>query len=348
MVMESDLSALLQQDIAQTRHRLQEILSNLSSSACSPQSVQEGLTAAHTLKALAAVQGVPHLEQYAAQLEQLFLKARQLEPDAVHAKILPWVKTIEREFRSACELAQQEPSAVSPEQRSSANKLASLVDQLHHLDQRRVEQRYQSHLQQVTRENTDCVLLESLFRSFLPWLQQASTALQKEVQVEIKVSSPVTLQPSVATRLQVILVHLLRNALFHGVESAEIREWSGKSKTGTIELCAEIDGDNLVVSVSDDGQGVIEQSTSLARQRVESKPCLFQPASGQGTETAITETSIYAVTNSQTGLGVGLYIVRTQAEGLGGDFKLHSIPQVGTSATLQLPLQVCREMGGDE
>lgn len=343
--MDSDLFNLLNLDIRQTQEGLQEVLERIATASISPDVLKQGLCAAHTLKALSAVRGIAHLEEYSAQLEQLFLKGAEFQPEEVYCWIQPQIQTIQREFREACLLHAGDESVKSHP--TFSGKLIGLIEKLHRTDQERSQLAYEVHLKQLGKGE---ISVESIFRSFIPWIQRISQETRKKIQVEPNVPVGISLHASSVAPLQIILVHLLRNAAFHGIEPPGIRAVRGKTETGTIELSAEVDGDVLSIAVSDDGQGLSQErapEACLSCSEQVSFPFPEEPIPKQCESDSIADTSIYAVSNSHTGLGIGLHIVSTQVSGLNGEFELKSIPFTGTSAIVRIPTQSFKEQGDD-
>ena len=139
------------------------------------------------------------------------------------------------------------------------------------------------------------------------------------------------------------LLHVLRNALDHGVESAQERAAAGKPPSATIVLRAHRDGDQVVVEVEDDGRGVdvarvrevaaargvADAETLAAMSDEEAVHLIFAP----GFSTAAEVTSL-------SGRGVGMDAVRNAIERLGGRVRIASRPGEGTTVSLILPFTV--------
>ncbi|MHB1206984.1 MAG: chemotaxis protein CheA [Rhodospirillaceae bacterium] len=139
------------------------------------------------------------------------------------------------------------------------------------------------------------------------------------------------------------LLHLLRNALDHGIETAEIRRSAGKPETATIELRAARAADMVIVEVADDGAGVdvakvrdVAQARGLgtaeqigALSDAEVTDLIFQP--GFSTASAITEHS---------GRGVGMDAVRTALARMGGRVAMETVPGRGSTVRLTMPFSV--------
>ena len=137
------------------------------------------------------------------------------------------------------------------------------------------------------------------------------------------------------------LLHLLRNAIDHGIEPPEKREKIGKPPEGTVKLTAERKKDHILITVEDDGagldpekikrkaleKGIISEAESKAMTAQQLIDLIFLP--GFSTSEKVTETS---------GRGVGMDIVKTKIESLGGTVQIESAVGKGTKVTLTLPL----------
>jgi two-component system, chemotaxis family, sensor kinase CheA len=123
------------------------------------------------------------------------------------------------------------------------------------------------------------------------------------------------------------LVHLLRNAVHHGIEPPAEREAAGKPPLGLIELRAEQRGALVEITVADDGRGVPEHVLAESGQGVTLADILAR--AGFSTAGAVTDVA---------GRGVGLDAVKRQVESLGGRLEAHSRPGVGTEISLLVPL----------
>jgi two-component system chemotaxis sensor kinase CheA len=153
----------------------------------------------------------------------------------------------------------------------------------------------------------------------------------------------VRLDRSVIDRIGDPLVHLVRNAVDHGIESPAVREEKGKDPTGTIELRAEQQRDNVVIEVTDDGAGIdadavraravedgllsFEEAEALADEEVHE--LLFR--SGFSTVEEVTEVS---------GRGVGMNVVDRVLTELDGSVQITSDVNEGTTVRLTLPVTV--------
>lgn len=175
---------------------------------------------------------------------------------------------------------------------------------------------------------------------FIPALNSLSQRYQKPLAVEIQGENTL-MDQAILEQLKTPLTHLVRNAFDHGVESAAARQKLGKPATAKIVLGARVSGNQVLISVQDDGQGVnLEKVTQKAIQLglcpQESVPLL--------TEEQILEFlfapgfSTAAQVGDLSGRGVGLDVVRLQVERLRGTIRVNTKPQQGTTFTLALPL----------
>ncbi|MWG33043.1 ATP-binding protein [Halomarina oriensis] len=170
------------------------------------------------------------------------------------------------------------------------------------------------------------------------------TARAQDKQVALDVSGrEVGLDRSVIDRLSAPLVHVVRNAVDHGIETPESREAIGKDAQGTVEVRAERARDGVVIEIEDDGRGI---DVDAVRQRVvdndllsaeeaselpseELYPYVFEP--GFSTAEEVTDVS---------GRGVGMDVVDRVTADLGGSVEVESTPGEGTTVRLRLPITV--------
>ena len=153
------------------------------------------------------------------------------------------------------------------------------------------------------------------------------------------------------------LMHLLRNSADHGLESAEVRKERGKPEVGSIFLDAYQDGNNVVIEVRDDGNGIdTEAVKSKAIERG-----LITPEQGDNmSEKEIIDLLFHAgfstakVVSDVSGRGVGLDVVKSMIESLNGEVEVKSKLGVGSTWTIRLPLTLAIiqalmvEVGGEK
>ncbi len=182
--------------------------------------------------------------------------------------------------------------------------------------------------------------LETVLNHFPRGLRDLSLKYKKPVDLKIK-GGEVLVDKGILDKLHDPLLHLLRNAFDHGIESPEVRQKQGKSETGTIEIRAAHRGNRTVIEMSDDGGGInLDKIAQRAIDRGWLSPSqlagikkeqlldfIFEP--GFSTADRVSEVS---------GRGVGLDVVRSQLQAVKGTVKVHSSPGEGTTFTLSLPL----------
>jgi two-component system chemotaxis sensor kinase CheA len=148
----------------------------------------------------------------------------------------------------------------------------------------------------------------------------------KEVELVVE-GEDTELDRAILERLSDLLVHLLRNAVAHGIEPPAERKQCGKPACGRLELRAEQRGGIVEIALADDGRGVAESALAEARRTGSLTDVLTQP----GFSTASEVSGI-------SGRGVGLDAVKAQVEAFGGTLEVRSEPQHGTEVVLRLPL----------
>ena len=170
-----------------------------------------------------------------------------------------------------------------------------------------------------------------------------SMAKQLGKNVEILISGEnMEVDKSVLNLLEAPIMHLLRNAVDHGIEPPDTRVVDGKSRMGHIILSARDAGDSILISVTDDGRGidrdrVIERANSLKLLTKPPEECngrdIFDMISAPGF------TTLDAVTPF-SGRGVGLDVVRANVEGVGGSVTIESSVGAGTRIVLDIPVTI--------
>ncbi len=202
------------------------------------------------------------------------------------------------------------------------------------------------YLERVTTNLHDAVMkvrmvpVERVFNRFPRMIRDLAQSLEKNI--ILKMSGEETeLDRTVIDEIGDPLIHLLRNSADHGIETPEERIKIGKPKQGTINLRAYQDGNNVVIEVEDDGngidyekirekaieRGIITKETSQALSENELLQFIFAPSFS----TALKITNV-------SGRGVGLDVVKTKIEALGGNVEVKSEAGKGTKFMVRLPL----------
>ncbi|MBN1961062.1 MAG: response regulator [Deltaproteobacteria bacterium] len=138
------------------------------------------------------------------------------------------------------------------------------------------------------------------------------------------------------------ILHLVRNAIDHGIETPAQREQTGKSKEGHLELTASQEASMVLITIADDGAGIDPQQV---QQRAISLGLLNENSDPLSTQEAIaylfrTGFSTRTITTETSGRGVGLDVVKSQVERLGGSVRVTSSLGIGTRFELRVPLMV--------
>jgi two-component system chemotaxis sensor kinase CheA len=144
---------------------------------------------------------------------------------------------------------------------------------------------------------------------------------------------------TIIERLADPMVHLIRNACDHGLETAEQRLAAGKSETGTVRLSADQSGDEIIITIRDDGRGInrdavrakAEAQDLIALGQVIADQDLLQMIFHPGFSTAAQVTNL-------SGRGVGMDVVKRTIESLRGSIHIESIDGEGSTITLRIPL----------
>ena len=182
--------------------------------------------------------------------------------------------------------------------------------------------------------------IETVTQKFPKMVRDLSKKLDKQMKLVIT-GEETELDRTVIDEIGDPLMHLLRNSADHGLETADVRISRGKDPVGNIELNAYQDGNNVVIEVKDDGNGIdvervrdkalekgsITQAQAEAMTDKEIIDLLFQPSFS--TAKAVTDVS---------GRGVGLDVVKTKIESLGGDIEVKTKLGEGSTFIIRLPL----------
>ena len=182
--------------------------------------------------------------------------------------------------------------------------------------------------------------VEAVFLRFPRLVRDLSTKLGKQVELVLS-GQDTELDRTVIDALGDPIVHLVRNSLDHGMESAEERVAAGKPATGTVEISARHAGSSIVISVRDDGRGIDpEKVARKAHERglisADQIPSVDQARAAELLFTAGFSTA--ETTSDISGRGVGMDAVRSAIRGLGGEATLTSVQGSGTVAEIRLPL----------
>ncbi|HXE44805.1 MAG TPA: chemotaxis protein CheA [Conexibacter sp.] len=184
------------------------------------------------------------------------------------------------------------------------------------------------------------VPVESVFLRFPRLVRDLATRLGKQVELRLE-GADTELDRTVVDALGDPLVHLVRNALDHGLETPDERAAAGKPPVGVVELSARHAGGHVIVSVRDDGRGI--DPAAVGRVAVErgllgAEDAAALDATGAAELLFAPGFSTARETTDVSGRGVGMDAVRERVRALGGEVGIEAGAQGGTSAQLRLPL----------
>jgi two-component system chemotaxis sensor kinase CheA len=178
--------------------------------------------------------------------------------------------------------------------------------------------------------------IATVFGRFPRLVRDLAHSEQKQVRL-VTSGGETSLDKAILDRLSEPLIHLLNNAVVHGIESVEERVSRGKPPEATLQLTAASQSSRVVIRLTDDGRGLDEQKI-LAKAEA-----LGLEVRGSGSEQIhsvifLPGFSTAAEVSQLAGRGVGLDVVATSIHGLGGTIEVESRPGRGCSFTLDLPL----------
>ncbi|HCA65721.1 chemotaxis protein CheA [Stutzerimonas stutzeri] len=182
--------------------------------------------------------------------------------------------------------------------------------------------------------------IKKVFGRFPRLVRDLARSLKKEINLEL-VGEETDLDKNLVEALADPLVHLVRNAVDHGIEMPEEREAAGKPRTGRVVLSAEQEGDHILLVISDDGKGMdanilrakavekgmLEKDAADRLSDLECYNLIFAP--GFSTKTEISDVS---------GRGVGMDVVKTKISQLNGTVNVFSTKGQGSKVVIKVPL----------
>ncbi|MDG9924817.1 MULTISPECIES: chemotaxis protein CheA [unclassified Pseudomonas] len=182
--------------------------------------------------------------------------------------------------------------------------------------------------------------IKKVFGRFPRLVRDLARNLKKEINLEL-VGEETDLDKNLVEALADPLVHLVRNAVDHGIEGPDEREAAGKARGGRVVLSAEQEGDHILLSISDDGKGM---DPEILRAKAVEKGLLDKDAADRLSETECynlifapgfsTKTEISDV----SGRGVGMDVVKTKISQLNGIINVHSAKGQGSKIIIKVPL----------
>jgi two-component system chemotaxis sensor kinase CheA len=362
--------------IAESREYLQKMSQKILHLAENPSAelYQELLRLAHSVKGMASTLGAETLKQISHALEGLLgdLKSGSVDQESV-AILLAAVDAMQSIIDEMEESGKVLNSTESSHDIITAIRQRQLLSGSSRITNFRVETKaidrlvdglgelliLNTQLEENGPTQTDIIRLQRLSRNlyeiatdlrmlpfevlssnFSRFVFDLSARLNKKVRLEVQ-GATIRMDKSILEELADPLIHLLRNAVDHGIEADEIRVLRGKNINGTIILSVERAGDRILISVEDDGAGIhvetvkqiairngwtSEQTIALMNEQ---EIFLLMTKPGFTTASAPSEIS---------GRGIGLDVLRTKVETLGGALTIRSTPGLFTRFEIQVPL----------
>ncbi|MNR86181.1 Chemotaxis protein CheA [compost metagenome] len=182
--------------------------------------------------------------------------------------------------------------------------------------------------------------VERVFNRFPRMIRDLSRELGKDVHLQIE-GQETELDRLVIDEIGEPLVHLLRNAIDHGIEEPAEREASGKPMTATVRLSARHEGNHVIIEVADDGRGIDAQRVIASAV---SKGVITEDEGARLTEKQAYDLlfapgfSTRETANAISGRGVGMDAVKSKVVSLGGAVEVDSVLGAGSTMTVMLPL----------
>lgn len=182
--------------------------------------------------------------------------------------------------------------------------------------------------------------IKKVFGRFPRVVRDLARNLKKEIELEMS-GEETDLDKNLVEALSDPLVHLVRNSVDHGIEMPDVRAAAGKSRHGTVRLAAEQDGDQILLTIADDGRGM---NADVLRAKAVEKGLLEQDAALRLTERECFELiflpgfSTKEEISDVSGRGVGMDVVKTRITQLNGSIEIDSKIGVGTTIRIRVPL----------
>src|SRR5689334_8187981 len=171
-------------------------------------------------------------------------------------------------------------------------------------------------------------------------IRDLASELGKDIELEMH-GADTELDRQVLDLIKDPLTHMVRNSADHGLETPEARRAAKKPEKGTIRLSAYHEGGHIIIEISDDGRGL---DTDRIRQKVVSQMLASESDVEKMTEAQVHKFifapgfSTATVVTSVSGRGVGMDVVRTNIDQIGGTVDVKSVPGHGSSFTIKIPL----------
>ncbi len=224
----------------------------------------------------------------------------------------------------------------------SRNQLRAAVSN----DDRQLLSSADQRINQVTSELQDVIMqtrlqpIGNVFSKFPRVVRDLSRSLGKEIDLEI-LGKDVALDKTMLEGLSDPLTHMVRNAVDHGIEGAAERAAAGKKIAGTVRIDARHEAGQVVVEISDDGKGLHADAIAESAMRkglISAEKVQGMSAQDKQALIFLPGLSTAAVVSDVSGRGVGMDVVKTNLDRLGGQVEIDSVPGQGSTFRIKLPL----------
>ncbi len=293
-------------------------------------------------------------------VEKILLKIAEIEKVAVdEVKESPAVATSIKDTEDKAKDKGKKEAAASQSVRVNIDKLdimmnlvGELVINKIRLDQISKEKKYNQLLETTTEldriidelqvEVTQVRMLpvSHIFERYPRMIRDMAQEAGKEIEVEIT-GGDIEIDRTLLEEITEPMIHLIRNAVGHGVEPPEARTNLGKNKKGLIRISARRERNSVLIEVSDDGRGI--DVSKVRKKALEKNIMTEEKVKSLTDEEAISLIALPGFStvdkaDKMSGRGVGVDVVKTKVESFGGTFKIENFPGEGTKFTLKLPL----------
>lgn len=204
------------------------------------------------------------------------------------------------------------------------------------------------YLERITTSLHDAVMkvrmvpIERVFNRFPRMVRDLSKELGKNINLEM-LGEETEVDRTVIDEIGDPLIHLIRNSIDHGIEKPEVRAKAGKVENGVVKLSAYPDGNNVVIEVADDGGGI---NTDKVRQIAINKKLITEEKANQLNKNEVAELlflpgfSTAEKVTDLSGRGVGLDVVKSKIEAIGGVVEVETEEGAGSRFIIRIPLSL--------
>ncbi len=182
--------------------------------------------------------------------------------------------------------------------------------------------------------------IKKVFGRFPRVVRDLARSLNKEVRLEMQ-GEETDLDKNLVESLADPLVHLVRNAVDHGIEMPDEREKKGKPREGVVVLTATQEGDHIELTIEDDGRGM---NPEVLRQKAVEKGLMDEESAARLSERECFQLIFYPGFSTKneisdiSGRGVGMDVVKTRIDQMNGSVEVDSVEGKGTKITIKVPL----------